>query len=93
MERSEYDKLDRSEDRMWWFAGAAQESADAVAAGPARSRAAAAILDAGCGTGGFLARLAASVPERAVFGLELDPQACMRAARKERSPGLRRIGQ
>ena len=44
------------------------------------------ILDAGCGTGGLLARLAASYPERAVFGLDLDPQACTRAAVKSARP-------
>jgi SAM-dependent methyltransferase len=82
---SEYDKLDRAEDRMWWFAAmhanllaAAQRSA---IDGPRLP-----ILDAGCGTGGLLSRLAAKYCGRAVIGLDLDLQACTRAAIKSARP-------
>lgn len=85
MKPSEYDKLDRAEDRMWWFAAmhanllaAAQRSA---IDGPRLP-----ILDAGCGTGGFLSRLAAKYCGRAVIGLDLDLQACTRAAIKSARP-------
>lgn len=85
MKPSEYDKLDRAEDRMWWFAAmhanllaAAQRSA---IDGPHLP-----ILDAGCGTGGFLSRLAAKYCGRAVIGLDLNLQACTRAAIKSARP-------
>lgn len=86
MERSEYDKLDRVEDRMWWF--------DALHTNllvlsrrlvPLETRGRP-ILDAGCGTGGFLTRLAARYPDRAVLGLDADPRACARAAAKSGRP-------
>ena len=44
------------------------------------------ILDAGCGTGGFLAQLAARYPDRALFGLDVNPLACQRAAAKSAMP-------
>jgi len=44
------------------------------------------ILDAGCGTGGFLTQLAARYPDRPVFGLDADQQACGRAAAKSDRP-------
>ena len=85
MKPSEYDKLDRAEDRMWWFAAmhanlllAAQRSALDELDLP--------ILDAGCGTGGFLARLAVKYCGKPVFGLDLDLQACTRAATKSARP-------
>src|ERR1700757_1718299 len=44
------------------------------------------ILDAGCGTGGFLSRLAAKYYGRPVVGLDFDPGACARAATKSARP-------
>jgi SAM-dependent methyltransferase len=86
MERSEYDKLDRLEDRMWWFAAShrnlltlSSRQGPFDAGGPP-------ILDAGCGTGGFLAQLAARYPDRALFGLDTDLLACGRAAAKSDKP-------
>ncbi len=85
MKPSEYDKLDRVEDRMWWFAAmhanllmAAQRSALDEIDLP--------ILDAGCGTGGFLSRLAVNYCGKPVIGLDLDLQACTRAAIKSARP-------
>jgi SAM-dependent methyltransferase len=89
VDRAEYDKLDRLEDSMWWFAAthanlltlARQFAADATA----RSR----VLDAGCGTGGLLAKLAADRPQATVIGLDADQQACERAAAKSARPVCR----
>ena len=84
MERSEYHKLDHLEDRMWWFAASHRNLLTLswrqvpLDAGP--------ILDAGCGTGGFLAQLAALYPNRALFGLDVNPLACQRAAVKSARP-------
>jgi SAM-dependent methyltransferase len=81
VERYEYEKLDQVEDRMWWFTALhrnllmlSQRMPPKVESRP--------ILDAGCGTGGLLVRLAKGYPERAILGLDLDPQACTRAAFK-----------
>ena len=43
-------------------------------------------MDAGCGTGGFLAQLAACYPNRTLFGLDVDQLACQRAAAKSALP-------
>ncbi|HEV2546155.1 MAG TPA: class I SAM-dependent methyltransferase [Stellaceae bacterium] len=67
---------------MWWFRGLHANLMAALR----RERVAAAILDAGCGTGGFLARLAAAFPDAAPVGLELDPGAASLARRKSRCP-------
>jgi len=85
VERSEYDKLDRVEDRMWWFAAMHRNLLMLARPAPCES-VNLPILDAGCGTGGFLARLAGSYPSRAVFGLDIDPYACARAAAKSARP-------
>jgi SAM-dependent methyltransferase len=86
MERSEYDKLDRAEDQMWWFAASHRNlltlSRHRISLEPANRP----ILDAGCGTGGFLAQLAARYPERPLLGLDADQLACGRATAKSRRP-------
>jgi len=85
LERTEYDKLDRAEDRMWWFASMHSNLllvANRVPLEPLNLP----VLDAGCGTGGFLSRLAEGYRDRAVFGLDLDPRACVRAAIKSARP-------
>jgi SAM-dependent methyltransferase len=85
MERSEYEKLDRVENRMWWFAARNRNVLmllRRLSSKPGYWR----TLDAGCGTGGFLARLAADEPDRALFGLDIDSLACRRAAAKSARP-------
>jgi SAM-dependent methyltransferase len=82
---SEYDKLDRIEDRMWWFA-AMHANLLAAARRSAIDRLDLPILDAGCGTGGFLSRLAAEYYGRPVIGLDLDLRACTRAVIKSARP-------
>ena len=69
MERSEYDRLAAVEERMWWFR-ALHDNLIAALAGAvtAPSR----ILDAGCGTGGLLLRLARALPDAALVGLDID---------------------
>jgi SAM-dependent methyltransferase len=44
------------------------------------------LLDAGCGTGGLLARLADHLPETEAFGLDADETACCWAAEKSTRP-------
>lgn len=80
MERGEYERLAAAEDGMWWFRGlhanliAAWREAGAAAGGV--------LLDAGCGTGGFLRRLAAAAPDALRCGVELDEGAARIAQAK-----------
>ena len=85
MKPSEYDKLDRVEDRMWWFA-AMHANLLAAAQRSEIDRLHLPILDAGCGTGGLLSRLAVKYWGKPVMGLDLDLQACARAASKSARP-------
>lgn len=85
MERSEYDKLDQVEERMWWFA-ALHSNLLVLARRVPVETANLPILDAGCGTGGFLVQLARKYREKTIFGLELDPYACIRATTKSAQP-------
>jgi SAM-dependent methyltransferase len=70
---------------MWWFAALHanlllqyRRAATATIALP--------MLDAGCGTGGLLARIAAEFPRRTAIGLDADRLACARAAIKSARP-------
>lgn len=77
--------MDRVEDRMWWFA-ALHANLFLMAQRSAVDELDLPILDAGCGTGGFLTRLAVKYCRTPVFGLDLDLQACTRAATKSARP-------
>jgi len=79
MDPAEYDLMDAAEERMWWYRAAHARLIDALAERPGADGP---LLDAGCGTGGFLARLATAFPARPLFGLEYNPVAAARAARK-----------
>lgn len=88
MERAEYHRMATLEDTMWWYralhAGLVDRLGPAGATGglPAGCR----LLDAGCGTGGLLARLKAARHDLALFGLEFDPEAAAIAAAKTGLP-------
>ena len=64
MEAGEYTRMDVAEAEMWWYRALHSRLLDAVGTGPGS------ILDAGCGTGGFLAVLSRANPSTAAFGLE-----------------------
>jgi SAM-dependent methyltransferase len=84
VERREYEKLAAAEERMWWFRGlhARLIAALAGAALPSAST----ILDAGCGTGGLLARLGQTRPRARLVGLDLDAGAAATARAKSGCP-------
>ncbi len=70
---------------MWWFAATHANLLllyRRLATGAAATR----LLDAGCGTGGLLARIARDCPDRAAIGLDAEPLACARAAAKSGRP-------
>ena len=90
LDRIEYDKLDRVEDRMWWFAAAHANLIGSYKALSARGQTAdladAPVLDAGCGTGGLLAKIGAEFPRRLVIGVDADKFAAARAGQKAGRP-------
>lgn len=73
MDPAQYALMDEAEHLMWWYRALHARLVDALGGieGP--------ILDAGCGTGGLLARLA---PRPALYGLDFAPSAAARAAAK-----------
>lgn len=83
MEPAEYDLMDAAEDEMWWYR--ALHSRLLAALAPVAGR----VLDAGCGTGGFLRKLALARPDLEVVGLEWDGAAAGRARAKSGRPVAR----
>ncbi len=81
MEADEYALMDAAEQGMWWYRALHARVLDALASAPAGP-----LLDAGCGTGGFLARLRATRPGVAAAGLEYHPPAAARARAKSGAP-------
>lgn len=81
MEPEEYTRMAAVEDRMWWYRALHARLLDAL--GERRDGSAFPLLDAGCGTGGLLARLA---PSRAAVGLEWNALAATTAAAKSGHP-------
>lgn len=83
VEPAEYHLMDAAEDGMWWYRALharVLEALDTVRPGPGR------LLDAGCGTGGFLARLRRERPDQPATGLEYNPKAVARARAKSGVP-------
>jgi ubiquinone/menaquinone biosynthesis C-methylase UbiE len=78
VEHDEYALMDAVEDRMWWYRSLHGHAVAALDALPEE----AAVLDAGCGTGGFLTRLRAARPRARLYGLDYAPIAARRAADK-----------
>ena len=71
---------------MWWYRGLRTLTAGLLGRALARSTAAGPVLDAGCGTGGMLARLGPAVAGRPTLGLEYDIVAAALAAAKAGRP-------
>ena len=76
MDPAEYELMDAAEDHMWWYRALHQRLIDALA-GVQGS-----VLDAGCGTGGLLARLRHARPDLRPIGVEWADAASRRAAAK-----------
>ena len=76
MDAAEYELMDQAENRMWWYRALHARLIQALK--PAQGR----VLDAGCGTGGLLARLRAARPDLALHGLEWSAAAAARASVK-----------
>jgi len=83
VEPAEYQLMDAAEDGMWWYRALHARILAVLDALPAASGR---LLDAGCGTGGFLARLRRARPGIRAVGLEFMPQAAARARAKSGLP-------
>lgn len=68
MEDKEYDKLAELEDHMWWFRSLHSKLLRILKRKLANPGL---ILDAGCGTGGFLVRLQHALPDIQPIGADL----------------------
>lgn len=90
MEIAEYELMNAVEDRMWWYQGV---HANALALydahkGPAAVSAGDLALDAGCGTGGLLAKLAGASGLPPAVGLDYADRAAQLARAKTGRPVL-----
>jgi SAM-dependent methyltransferase len=83
MESAEYQLMDAAEDRMWWYRALHARLCDAL------NIVSGSVLDAGCGTGGFLAALRGRRPDLIRFGVEWDSNAATRAGAKSAAPIVR----
>jgi SAM-dependent methyltransferase len=77
MEQDEYTRMAQVEARMWWYRALHARLLDALAESPGP------VLDAGCGTGGLLARDGSPC---SAFGLEWNAAAAAMAAAKSGRP-------
>lgn len=79
MNADEYIKLAEVEDQMWYFRSLHAHVRRVLAP---ELRPGAAVLDAGCGTGGMILRLRAQRPEWTFSGIDFMPLACELARRR-----------
>jgi SAM-dependent methyltransferase len=80
MEPAEYSLMDAAEEHMWWYRALHRRLIDALAGVNGT------VLDAGCGTGGLLARLRAERPDLRSVGVEWSGKAAARASAKSGAP-------
>ena len=83
MEPAEYALMDAAEARMWWYRALHARLTDAL------NGTHGAMLDAGCGTGGFLAHLQTRRPDLRTSGIEWAAQAAVRAQAKSKAAIVR----
>jgi SAM-dependent methyltransferase len=86
VERIEYERMHAVEDRMWWYRGLRGLVVQEMARVLARRSLSGPVLDAGCGTGGMLAKLGPAVAGHPTLGLEFDAAAATLACKKSDRP-------
>jgi ubiquinone/menaquinone biosynthesis C-methylase UbiE len=82
-----YDRLAAIDERHWWARGLIEIEAELI--GPWLERQPRAVLDAGCGTGAFLAWAARRVPRASLAGIDPSTEALAVAQRRVPSADLR----
>ena len=87
MQREEYVKLAEVEDAMWYFRALHEHAATLIRAHHPRARGG--LLDAGCGTGGFIRRASTDFPLLRFHGIDLFQIACD-LARERGTPRIAR---
>jgi len=80
MERAVYEWMSVAEEGMWWYRSVHANILYALRR--CETDADAPVLDAGCGTGGLLSKLAEAYPGRALYGLDADEGAARVARTK-----------
>ncbi len=80
METPEYELMDASEESMWWYRALHRRMLQAL------DGVRGSVLDAGCGTGGFLARLRRDRSDLSAIGVDVFAPAAERAAAKSGCP-------
>lgn len=86
MEKAEYELMNAVEDRMWWYQGAHANALALYRRYRRRTAAAGLALDAGCGTGGLLGKLAQAAGLPPVVGLDYADRAAQLARAKTGRP-------
>lgn len=84
MDEAEYYKMAEVEDRMWYYRSLHGLCARLLA--KRLGNRSAAVLDAGCGTGGLIRHLERALPAARLAGLDLSPLACRLARPRVRAP-------
>lgn len=80
MEAAEYALMDAAEGTMWWYRALHLRLLQALEGASGR------VLDAGCGTGGFLERLREARPDLCAYGVDFSAGAAARAMGKSGVP-------
>jgi len=85
MDSDEYRKMDEAESRMWWYYGL-HNNLISILRLNCQLDSPSNVLDAGCGTGGFLAALKSTIPSLNLFGVDFEPVAASYASQKSGVP-------
>ncbi|MGC4073498.1 MAG: class I SAM-dependent methyltransferase [Nibricoccus sp.] len=81
MNPEEYDKMAEVEDHMWYYRALHTRLRDYLSRGLGNTDSVC-LLDAGCGTGGFLRRIEKAQPRWKLSGVDISPLACGHARRR-----------
>jgi SAM-dependent methyltransferase len=84
MEIAEYHLMAEAEDRMWWYQAVRTNLVEAYRRWPGVKEKP--LLDAGCGTGGQLARIGEEDKSRQRLGIDFEPVAAHYARQKSSAP-------
>jgi ubiquinone/menaquinone biosynthesis C-methylase UbiE len=87
MEIREYSKMAEVEEQMWWYRALHRNLLDVIL--KFLKKRSATVLDAGCGTGGFMRFFANNIPSFTILGLDIWMPACETALLRSNKPVIR----